>query len=145
MRNNRGFTLFDLMILVVLIGILAAIAIPNFMNIEATAVIRNNCHVLAEAVRNFALDNDGEYPRQEDDVNLHGKTVVDYLPDGKLLINPYTNLRSEPRTLPAVSQNETGYVWGAIYYTSLISRGQCTGYVILGWGKYGRLAKIKGP
>jgi prepilin-type N-terminal cleavage/methylation domain-containing protein len=63
MKRKQGFTLIELLIVVAIIGILAAIAVPNFMNAQIRAKvarIESDFKSLATALEMYKMDN-GRY------------------------------------------------------------------------------------
>lgn len=59
-RRRKGFTLIEIMIVVLIIGILLAIAIPNFMRARETSRAKSCCANLKQietAKEQYAMDN----------------------------------------------------------------------------------------
>ena len=59
-RNSKGFTLVEIMIVVAIIALLAAIAVPSFINARSKSMQAscfNNMRLLDGAMQQFALDN----------------------------------------------------------------------------------------
>lgn len=62
---KKAFTLVELLIVIVIIGILATISIPNFISMVARAKessIKENMHTLHVVVEEYATMTDGLYP-----------------------------------------------------------------------------------
>ena len=61
---KRGFTLIELMIVIAIIAILAAILIPNFAHARAESITtgcEDNLKSLSTAMEEYAVDNGGQY------------------------------------------------------------------------------------
>jgi general secretion pathway protein G len=88
-RRSGGFTLIELMFVIMIIGIIAAIVIPNYIKFTKRAkdaVVQENTHTVQMAIETYAVDQVGTYPQAADEDEL-----LALLPQGRYPNNPFTN------------------------------------------------------
>jgi type II secretion system protein G len=130
-KNQEGFTLIELMVVVVIIGILAAIAMPNFVSMIDRAKesdLEENMHAFQLAIEDFAVRNTGQYP-----VGTDAAAVQANLPSGTWPRNPFSGVANQAPT------------WGANPAASGVMGANpvsTVGYTIRGFGKSGLLPLV---
>ncbi|MFH1741420.1 MAG: prepilin-type N-terminal cleavage/methylation domain-containing protein [bacterium] len=94
-RSRSGFTLIELLIVVAIIGILAAIAVPNFMNARIRASVSRavaDQRNISTALESYRLDNN-HYPPASMEDGVTRRRVIDRYAS---LTTPVTYMSSIP-------------------------------------------------
>ena len=126
MNAQKGFTLIELMIVVAIIGILAAVAIPAYQDYTKRAKVSEGI-ALASAAKTAVVENSASAakyslgysePTKTKDVtsvkidDKTGQVTITYEAPiqaaGTLILRPYTGLPTAPAALPD-SSAATGY------------------------------------
>jgi len=129
MKNSEGFTLIELMIVVVILALLATISIPNFIKLQdraKEAKVKGAGHTLQLAAEDFAVRNMGIYSDVAGDV---GPLLPLDPGGGNNLENAFTRAYSEPIWANVATTP------GQIGIMVLVdATGTNNGYRINGWG-----------
>jgi len=92
-RRKKGFTLIELMIVIAIIAILAAVLVPNFMRAREASRLtacKSNLKNISTAVETYSNDWDGLYPGGTGGL---GKTAISAVAAGSLQ-NDYVQKRT---------------------------------------------------
>lgn len=132
-RRRRGFTLVEVLLVLAILGVIAAMVVPNLIGTQNTANIKAARASIAgfeNALKLYTVDNGGTYPEgaREQVIGLlmnpgqdaNGKAVPAYLekqpkdPWGQALYYEFPNSKVANATKPAIwssgpnKQNEDG-------------------------------------
>jgi general secretion pathway protein G len=136
--KQEGFTLIELMVVIVIIGILVAIALPNFIGATDRAKVANvksNAHTAQTMLESYGVDFGGKYPDNVANLQNEAQTGAYW----KLLSNPFNTTQTALE-----DHNTTTWTSGGAVGYNMGSTSDKTKYYVYGSDKNKVTIKDKG-